>query len=74
MDIIDIDIILLIVKIAAIVFAFLHFAAVLFLIKQIKLAIRSIRTNTYKLIIQFAMLHAIILFVVLIIIILLPLS
>lgn len=70
MDIVGI--ILLIVKISAIVFALLHFFAILIVLRQVMLAINTVKTrgsNTIKLVL---ITHVIFLLLVLLTVIILP--
>ena len=67
-------IIYMIVKIALVVFSLMHFMALIFLSRQIRSAVTMVKTKSHKEIVLFAFLHAIILFVVFLIIIILPLK
>lgn len=66
------EIIFWIVKIAGAIFALMHFLAIIFIWRQISLAVATIRTRSRKQIIFFVLLHAIILFLVFVLIIILP--
>jgi len=66
------EILIFVLKIAGIVFTLIHFLAVLFLLRQVGLAVKEVKTNSYKGILTFTTLHVIILFIILLIIVILP--
>lgn len=70
----EVHIVLLIAKIAGVVFATLHFFAILIVLRQMNLAINNIGTRSRHTLMFLASVHVIILFVIILFILLLPVS
>jgi len=66
------SIIYLIVKIAAVFYSLMHFLTVLFISRQILNGVKIIKTGSYRILLSFISLHAIILLLFLLIIVILP--
>jgi len=64
----------IILKIAFVVYALIHFVAMAFLGKQVSLAVKMIQTSAHKHVLSFILIHAILLFLILLIVVILPLQ